>query len=400
MTIIDNMRHIYAIPNQQIYFIFALCTYVAAICLIPSASEPIGVFTLVVSVVIISNSSNIFQFLRDSSLISLAAFGSYCSVINAIGIGDVARTGIIYGWVIPLLVGKAFSRLRHKKIFNDMLIASIALALVMLFAQILLMFDIMHIENIDLDLQHLKLTFRNATRTAIFISVGCMICFTYFLLSQQKISRIIALTAGIILISALLVTEKRMTLASLILCCCLLFASKNNFRIIALGLTTIVCLIFLFGKTERFDLRPTHLLATQGERLTVWYAAREIIKTHPITGTGFRTFKEASAPHVEAYRSAHPAEAYENLEDAHNLPLHLLSETGFIGTAIFSLIFFFPLQNCWRLRNGHPAAIPLLSCISLIFLNSQLHVNVFSSNVAALLFFLTGTASGIGKDTK
>lgn len=390
-----NYIHHNSSINPHSIFIFSLCIYFATICLNPSASEPVGALALIVSAVILGKPSNLRQFLWDSSLLSLLTFGLYCSFINIIGPGDVARTGIIYGWIIPLVLGKAFVLFRHQTVQKDLLAAALALAGVMLVAQLLLAFDIKHIDNLGLDLQYLKLTFRNSTRTALFVAVGCMVCFTQFIFASSYRSRLLAMTAGIILLSALLVTEKRMTLAALLICCGFLLASRRSFRHIVLGLAAIVCLIFLFGKTERFDLRPGHLLASQGERLTVWYAAIEIIKVHPLTGSGFRTFKEAATPHVETYRASHPTGAYENLEDAHNLPLHLLSENGIIGTAIFTLIFFFPLRNCWRLRSTNPAAIPLLSSIALILLNSQLHVNIFSLNVSGLLFLLVGAASGI-----
>jgi O-antigen ligase len=394
------MKYAYlnSFSNPNSIFAISLCMYIAAICLNPSASEPLGALALIVSAVILGKSSNLWQFLWNSSLIALLAFGLYCSVTNVFGPGDVARTGIIYGWIIPLFLGKAFVHFRHQTVQKDILIAALALAGGMLVAQLLLVFDITYIDNLGLDLQYLKLTFRNATRTALFVAVGCMVCFTQFIFASSNRSRLLAMLAGIILLSALLVTEKRMTLAALLICCGFLLASRRSFRVIVLGLAAIVCLIFLFGKAERFDLRPGHLLASQGERLTVWYAAVEIIKTHPLTGSGFRTFKEAAAPHVETYRASHPTGAYENLEDAHNLPLHLLSENGIIGTAIFSLIFFFPLRNCWRLRSTNPTAIPLLSCIALILLNAQLHVNIFALNVSGLLFFLTGAASGIGEE--
>lgn len=315
--------------------------------------------------------------------------------MNVIGPGDAARTGVIYGWLIPFFIGKAFAHFRPETVQRDMLVAAVTLAGVMLIAQILLALGINRIPALDLDLRHLKLTFRNPTRTALFVSVAGMVCVTQFLAASRR-ERVPAMLAGTALLSALITTGKRMTLAAFLVCSGFLLASRKNFRLLVLGLTAIVCLIFVSGKAERFDLRPDHLLSSQGERLTVWYAAIEIIKEHPLTGSGFRTFQEAAAPHVEVYRATHPTLDSENLEDAHNLPLHLLSESGIIGTTIFSLIFFFPLRNCWRLRVTSPAAIPLLSCISLILLNSQLHVNIFSLNVGGLLLLLVGAASGIG----
>ena len=382
-------------PDSKKIFAVALCAYFFAICMNPSVSEPVGAMTLVMSAIMIGRSSKLSHFVLDSSLFALLAFGLYSSFMNIIGPGDAARTGIIYGWLIPFFIGRAFIHFRPETVQRDMLVAAVTLAGVMLVAQFILAIGINRIPALDLDLLDLKLTFRNPTRTALFVSVAGMVCITQFLAVSRR-ERVPIMLAGASLLSALLVTGKRMTLAALVVCSGFLLASRKNFRLIVLGFTAIVCLIFVSGKAERFDLRPDHLLASQRERLTVWYAAIEIIKEHPLTGSGFRTFQEAAAPHVEVYRATHPALDRENLEDAHNLPLHLLSESGIIGTIIFSLIFFFPLRNCWRLRDTNPAAIPLLSCIALILLNSQLHVNIFSLNVSGLLFLLVGAASGIG----
>jgi O-antigen ligase len=377
-----------------------LCTYFAILCLAPSNVEIIGAITLfLITILVFKNNELIF--FKDPILFSILAFGAYSSTVNALGPGEISRTGIIYGWAIPLLVGKAFALFRATTIHKDMLICAIALALFLLGAQILLVLKVHSLGDFNLNLHSLELTFRNPTRTAIFAAVAALICITHITSGTSIRQLIMVISSCASLMTALVLSGKRMTLAALLACAGIVMIARKQYRFICIIILTTACLIFAVGQTQRFNLSPAHLLTSQGaiERFTVWHAAIEIFKEHPFTGSGFRTFQQAATEHVANYRATHTQlQQYENLNDAHNLFLQLLSENGIIGTAIFSLIFFFPLRNCWRLRRTNPAAIPLLSCIALILLNSQLHVHIFSLNVSGLLFFLTGAANGIGEE--
>lgn len=384
--------------NLQNMFTPLLCTYFATLCLAPSSVELIGFITLFVIIILIVK-KNERHFFWDPTLFSILAFGIYSTTVNALGPGEVSRTGILYGLTVPFLIGKAFARFRATTIQRDMLICAIALALFLLGAQILLMLDMPSLGGINLNISSLKLTFRNQTRTAIFAAVAALICMTHITSGTPRRQIILAILSCASLMPALVLSGKRTTLGALLACAGIVMISRKHYRFICITLLATASLIFAFGLTQRFDLSPERLLTSQGaiERFTVWHAAVEIFKEHPLTGSGFKTFQQASAQHVASYRATHPQlHQYENLNDAHSLIIHLLSESGIIGTIIFSLIFFFPLRNCWRLRDTNPAAIPLLSCIALILFNSLLHVNIFTLNVGGLLFLLIGASSGIG----
>jgi len=384
-------------PNTRLrkIFLFFVCTYFASICLFPSKAEAVGLITLILAIIQTSKAERL-DFFKDSALYALLTFGVYSSAVNAFGLGEVARTGIIYGWTVPFLVGKAFARFNSANLLKHVFFASLALAVFMLVAQILYLLGVNQIGDINFKMNSLTLTFRNSSRTAIFVATGAFLCLTYAIYNRSKRTSFLALFSCTTLISALVGTGSRMTLTAFLLCSSFFLFLQNKIRILLLVFAIILLLVPFFGKEQRFNLNPSHLIFTQSaiERFTVWYAAWEIFKEHPMMGSGFRTFKEKAAPHVAHYRTVNTQiNEYETLSDAHNIVLHLLSESGLLGTSIFAAIFFYSARNSLYLRVN--AAIPLILCIVLIFLHAQLHVNIFSTNVSGLLFLLTGMSSGL-----
>jgi O-antigen ligase len=249
----------------------------------------------------------------------------------------------------------------------------------------------------------LTLTFRNSSRTAIFVATGALVCLSYAISSDNRQKIFVAACSCATLISALVGTGSRMTLTAFLICSGIFLFLQKKLRLLFFIILAILCLVLFFGKEQRFNLNPSHLISIQSatERFTVWYAAWETFKEHPLTGTGFRTFKDVAAPHVAKYRNSHPQQhEYATLSDAHNIILHLLSEGGLIGTLIFSLIFFFASHNAWKIRSKNSAILPLILCVLLFFLHAQLHVNIFTSNVSGLLFLITGILSGIKPETE
>lgn len=378
-------------------FLLALCTYFAVICLNPSWTEASGLLTLIAGRWVIKKSDQDLSWISDPAFTALGAFALYSSAANALGSGEVARTGVIYGQMIPFLIGRAWALTRNDTLHKDMFAGAAALSIFVFTGQILLWCDLDRLEILAPALQDLRLTFRNAVRTALFVATGGLVCLSHMLPPASWRTRITATLTGSALMITLITTGKRTTLAALLLCVgCLLF-TRGKKALITVILFSAIGLIFLLGKADRFIPAPEALIASQAERMAVWYAAIEIIKENPFTGSGFRTFKQVATPHVEAFRMTRKTQTapYENLEDAHNLALHILSESGICGFIIFSLIFFFPLRHCWKLRTQNSAALPLLACLGLILLNSQLHVNLFSPNTGGLTFLLTGAASAL-----
>jgi O-antigen ligase len=383
-------------------FLFFVCAYFASLCLFPSKAEAVGFITLALTIMQVSKNDRL-DFFKDPALYALLIFGAYSSAVNAFGPGEVARTGIIYGWAVPFLVGKAFARFNSNNLLKYVFFAAMALAGFMLAAQILLFLGVRQIGDVNLGMSNLTLTFRNSSRTAIFVATGAFICLTYAISSRTRQTIFLAACSCVTLISALVGTGSRMTLMAFLLCSSIFLFLQKKLRILFFILAIILCTVPFFGKEQRFNLNPSHLISTQSatERFTVWYAAWEVFKEHPMVGSGFRTFKEASAPHVANYRTFHPQKNnYETLSDAHNIVLHLLSESGLIGISIFTMVFFYGIRNSWKARLKQNHSIPLILCIALIFLHAQLHVNIFATNVSGLLFLLTGMSNGVQPEGK
>ncbi|PKN42480.1 MAG: hypothetical protein CVU60_05685 [Deltaproteobacteria bacterium HGW-Deltaproteobacteria-18] len=383
-------------------FLFLICTYFTSICLFPSKAEAFGFIALALALIQISKNDR-FYFFKDPALYALLAFGAYSSAVNALGLGEVARTGIIYGWTVPFLVGKAFARFNSTNLLKHVFFAAVALAGFMLVAQILYHLGIRQIGDLNLGMNSLTLTFRNSSRTAIFVATGALVCLSYAISSDKRQKKFVAACSCATLISALVGTGSRMTLTAFLICSGIFLFLQKKLRLLFFIIFVILCLVPFFGKEQRFNLNPSHLISIQSatERFTVWYAAWEIFKENSIFGSGFRTFKEVSNPHVMTFRNEHPqVMSSENLDDAHNLTLHLLAESGLVGTLIFFLIFFYALQAAWKSHKKNFAILPLSLCLALIFLHAQLHVNIFASNVSGLLFLITGLLSGIKPETE
>lgn len=377
-------------------FSLALGVYFAVICLNPSWIEGSGLLTLTAGALAISNNGQVRRWLTDPAFAALLAFAVYSSATNAFGSGEIAHTAILYAHAATFLIGRAWGIARNNTLHRDMLFGAVALAAFVFAAQICIWAGLDRLDALAPALQDLRLTFRNAVRTAIFTATGGLVCLLAMLPPAPWKFRATAMAAGCALLSALIATGKRATLAALLVCSGGLLLMRGKKTAVAVIFAAAMALVFLLGKTERFAPNPDALIASQAERRAVWHAAVQIIREHPLTGSGFRTFRQAAAPHVEEFRASHAQTApYEKLEDAHNLPLHILCESGICGLALICLVFFFPLRRCWRLRMLHPAAATLLGCAALILLNAQLHANLFSPNTGALTFLLTGAASAL-----
>jgi O-antigen ligase len=164
-------------------------------------------------------------------------------------------------------------------------------------------------------------------------------------------------------------------------------------------MTTATCIV-IFGQSQRFDLSPDRLLASQGvvERQTVWYAAYKIFSTNPFLGSGFSSFKKESKPYVEKHRkNIHEKYKYENLEDAHNIIMHIAAETGIIGLIANIFLFGVTCKHTWKLKKNNKSAQCLFLCILITLIHLQLHAHLASTNISSLVFLLFGLSMGTNK---
>lgn len=211
-----------------------------------------------------------------------------------------------------------------------------------------------------------------------------------------------ALGAGVLpawgptLLLALLVaaTGRRATLVATVLAALVWVRRPVHAAAVGVLAAAVATAVLLTGQASRFAEGFSLRSPSTYERVAVWHAALALTAEHPMLGCGFKTFKAQAAPHVAAFRAAHPADhTPERLDDAHNLVLHLAAETGGLGLTAVLAALILPMLRLWP-RRADPTAALLLSLGLLLVLHLQLHMHLFSSNVAALTFTVLGQATG------
>jgi O-antigen ligase len=375
-----------------------LCFYFVVLCLFPSALDG-----LKAAIGVLTAAGILFHFLDrkfflDPIFLSILAFATVALTSNMAGAGSMGESLKILSWTLPFVLGKAYARDLSGHVTQTLVIGAALLALYMAVALALSLRGIDLVSTFQFARDYLTLTFRHVTRTSLYIAVGCLICVHALLFPQGAFARRLAWPSLLTLFPALILSGRRMTVAAFLAVSALLLISRRKFLILGAGVAATLLCIVVLGQGQRFNLNPERLQKTQSvvERLTVWHAGWQIFKENPILGAGFGSFKEQAAPHVEAYRAAHPTNTqHENLEDAHNLILHVAAETGITGLTLILFIFASSIWTAWSLRERHPAALCLGACCLLIFLNSQLHAHLYSTNVHGLVFLLMGLVRGV-----
>ena len=228
--------------------------------------------------------------------------------------------------------------------------------------------------------------FRPMARTALFLATATLILMAAAMSSHRLVPWIASLATAIMTI----VTSRRATLVAMAAATWPMLRSRRHTAMV-LGLIAILAAgVVLSGQAMRFTGSFQITSPSTYERLAVWHAATQLIQNYPLLGCGFKTFKTQAAPHVAAFRAAHPATHNpESLDDAHNLILHLAAETGILGLTAIMLALLAP--GCILWKNRHAPLVPLaLAYSTLFFLHLQLHMHLFSSNVAAWIFSILG----------
>jgi O-antigen ligase len=375
-----------------------LCLYFLTLSLFPSALDGLKIAIGALAAAGLWHRYLDRKFLLDPVLLATLAYAAIALLSNLAGSGRMADSLKILSWTLPFILGKAYSQYHSEQLNKTLILGAAFLAAYMAVALALSIDGLDQISALKYSQHYLILTFRHITRTAIFVAVAGLICVYALLYCRETSVRLLAWPGIAILLPTLILTGRRMTVAAFLAVSALLLLYRKKYLILGIGLAVTVLGILVLGQAKRFDLNPERLQKTQSvvERRTVWYAGWQIFKDNPILGSGFGSFKEEAKPHVEEYRSTHPNHTkHENLEDAHNIILHVAAETGIIGVAAMLFIFFFSIWSGWSRRLSHPAALCLSACCMLIFMNSQLHVHLYASNMHGFLFLLMGMTSGI-----
>lgn len=150
-----------------------------------------------------------------------------------------------------------------------------------------------------------------------------------------------------------------------------------------------IFILFMFTlETESIKSRLDHQGFTEGTRLIVWKSSMEIIKDYPITGTGLGTFKYIIPKYYPSVPGGTPVVYY-----VHNDYLHLLVETGILGT-FFIIVFFAALAICIFKAIGKRGLSPLMtgliSSISYMAIHSIFDFNLHIPSNALMFSLITG----------
>ncbi len=334
----------------------------------------------------------------DPTCLAVAGFCAAALAAAALGRGTAHDALSILSWLPPLILGMAFARAYPERLESTLLLGAGFLAAYMILVLGLILAGVPSLGGMDLSPKDLTLTFRNLTRTALYLALAALFCVHALLTSTAPRLRLWAWASLPILLCALVLSGKRMTLAAFAGSVALLVLWRRKFLILPLGAALILGFILATGLVDRFDPRPERLLGSQGvvERTLVWHAAWGLFREHPLLGSGFKAFKEQAAPLVRQWREATPSQSIpENLEDAHHIVLHILAESGLLGLVCMAVLFGAPLHSSWQARHISSTAVGLGASTVLVLLHLNLHMHLYSTNVHGLVFLLFGFLQGL-----
>lgn len=173
-----------------------------------------------------------------------------------------------------------------------------------------------------------------------FFSILAVLSASFFLFWRTSIRiKIIIGILFFILLSGTLLTLSRTYFISLIITIPLILLRKSlkvtTLSVIALLLFISITMIYSPSIKDRalsiFDLKnnPSNI-----ERLYLWKVAIDMIKDHPVTGIGFKQWREKVSEYSSKYSSAWKFTS-ASLYHAHNVYLHVAAETGLVGLFFF-----------------------------------------------------------------
>jgi O-antigen ligase len=134
------------------------------------------------------------------------------------------------------------------------------------------------------------------------------------------------------------------------------------------------------------------------QRMLTWTIAWENFLTHPLIGNGFDTFdRQYDAgfkrhSKQEDFREKFP-HTIPSTNNAHNIFLHFLAETGVVGLLIMLCFWSTVVLTGLRTRDVTAMAITGMFCIA--FIAFQLNMSLYGSQLSTMLFGFAGISSSI-----
>lgn len=163
-----------------------------------------------------------------------------------------------------------------------------------------------------------------------------------------------------------------------------------------LGFVGLLAVVFVIRPSSPLICQHTYLQkllckpVAHEDRTIYWSQAIAIWQERPLLGTGLGTFYDSDLKHVQrvGYQSAF----------AHNSVLHMLAETGLVGTVPFVVLVLVSLVTAAKvtIRSNKPIAYILLISLCLSFLNSLLDFSWSINTIYAGFFLLLALVVSMG----
>lgn len=150
----------------------------------------------------------------------------------------------------------------------------------------------------------------------------------------------------------------------------------RRFALLALGVAALA----LLHPGVRGRLASAFSAASNADRVFIWTRALEVIRDHPVTGTGFGNYQRVAGRYYDRVDPAFPMRTW-----AHNLELSTLAETGPLG--LLALLWLLAAAVRMLLRNASPFALGALAALAAWFTMAQVHDLLYDTKVMYALWF-------------
>jgi O-antigen ligase len=239
-----------------------------------------------------------------------------------------------------------------------------------------------------------SLTFGNV------VSILAVFCFTYLLTNsfEEKWERNYYLITFLILLIALYISGSRgpILFTIITICISLIFIYGRKGAIVGVFVLILFCIVAYVFYTNPALNRRFHELENEsfynsmssiGTRIALWKASFKIIKVYPFFGIGYGNFKGIIKSYIDVpvLTTAHAHNAYIQYLVLHGI-------TGFICLIAFLYKIFLGFVK--KIKKDKLAIVGL-SIFIVFLLQGTFENNFYDSEVAMLLWFLTGSILGI-----
>jgi len=250
-------------------------------------------------------------------------------------------------------------------------------------------------------------TFGYPNGLSLFIAPFGIVCFMEWIkrvfAGDKQSTRLLFLGGAAAAAASVLLAKSMGGIIALGIGVALTFILQKQTRKIGIGLGLIgligaACAAFYIYGTQLHPLNIETTLATQKKwssmvRTVIWRESWQVIKAHPLLGTGLRSYQTAVAPY-------HTATWMEIFPHPHNIILMLWIETGILGLLSFIWIcatWFMVIrrQTAPQLRSGQTDGRRLLWLVPLVVILAQGMVDMpyFKNDLAVQFWILAALAS-------